>query len=198
MSPAGPDSLRLEARHHPHPLDYVQHLAYRYQSQLLLHDVMQTAMIVEPQDRTLEPDLQVRRAKAFFTGFVLGFRVADKFLPKDFFRYMRSTQSVDPSDDTPHGVHEAAAGIMESGARGYADAKPYHDLFEDWEDQLCPEVDTQPYLKPGFGLLVSMMRVAEAEHGLESMAQLLDNAPPDGLNWDNEFKKLMDNGDFSD
>lgn len=193
LSSIGPDLLRLEAHRYKGPERYLEVLAKRSSGMNLLRYFQEIAIAIEPRDRVLGADPHLETASAFFTGAVFGVRIATGFLPGQTLRNMPNVPitKLSENEDALQAVHDTVSDILDCSERGYAAASAYHELFEEWEDVVCPDVAKQPFLKRGFGLVIYMMQEAQKAVEVAELQAQYDAIPPDGANWDSEFIELF-------
>jgi hypothetical protein len=163
--------------------------------------ITELGKIIEPLDKVLGVDKELPVARAFRTGGLLGLRVAETCVD-DIDHALLSVAFVpeyeSPDDDKHHLRHAWSETIVHLGLEAYAKVDNQFDpLFDEWEDQLVPDVRGQRYLRSGFGLPISYLYARDranqdAQHAaelaeMEAQATILDQ----GFDWDAEFSKLF-------
>lgn len=153
------------------------------------------ASIVEPVDRALGIDKAQPVAKAFHIGSLIGLRVAAACVDDvdAAFSGIAFTPSLEGEDSEDLNMrHAFAKEILSIGDEAYAGvAEMFEPLFNEWEQQLVPDVRHQRFLRPGFGIpmaYLSARRSLNHAADLEVIATQVAKVEMDGdIDWDAAF-----------
>lgn len=151
------------------------------------------SMVIEPIDSNGAFDENCGAAQAFFMGMILGTKAAG-LLSTEAVHDMRlaSLPKATISDDSDafNYIHAQGQLFMEKGIRAYAEAHHYHWIFDQYEDQLVPDVTKQHFLKSGFGMAMDMTNevslTSDIRKELSSELQSMDSLDWDS--WEEIFK----------
>lgn len=171
---------------------YPERLAREFSRSQVAAGLVQLALIVEPVDRVLGRDAAQPVAKAFGAGSLIGLRVAAACVDDVDMAFSRiallpSPESADDEDNL-HTRQLFANEIVNIGDEAYAGVQHiFEPLFDDWEQQLVPEVRYQRFLCSGFGIPMAYLRERYAENeaaDLQAMEAQIKAAEADGIDWD--------------
>ncbi len=196
--------ITIEKEMAPHPYSgshrcdrYLEELSERYSEKDVMVLLSGTAELIEPVDRDLGQDSDFPAANAFYRGGLIALRIAEGVLGEDFSEKIAECklEIADPSsDDEFEEFHQVASGLADIGAIGYEDAGAYRDFIEEIEDEICPDIRMQSYMRRGFGLIMHQMHkyleikqakeVAAREQELEGELTEVD--------WNKELSKLLE------
>lgn len=184
----------------PHRIEYyLQELAEAYEDTDAMTLLITAAELIQPLDRSQGGSDNLNASAAFCRGGLIGLRLAHGILGDDFSENITECKFdiVDADmSDTLEAQHQIASGIADIGARGYEDADPYQEFIEEIEDELCPDVRMQPYMRRGFGVIMYQVnKFQETRSYAEDMAALeifaREQAPD--YDWDKAFAEYLGN-----
>lgn len=186
------DTLRLEGIEGLGVTDYPNRLARRFRQSEIAAGLEQLAVIVEPVDRVLGMDASKPAAKAFRVGGLIGLRVTAACVDDidvAFSRIALIPSVVGPDDaDKLHIRQVFAKEIIDVGDEAYAAVEDrFLPLFDEWEDQLVPDVRHQRFLRSGFGLPMAYLFARHSLNQATDLANMeaqINAAEGDGLDWD--------------
>lgn len=177
---------QLEDTYSPQHLvdDATRELAQRHPE--TYETAREISMVIEPIDSNGTFDENCGAAQAFFMGMVLGARAAG-LLSTEAVHNMRLASLpkaiISDASDVFGFIHAQGQLFMEKGIRAYTKADHYHWLFDEYEDQLMPDVTKQNFLKSGFGLALDMTNeVSQTSDIRKELSSDLHSI--DSLDWD--------------
>lgn len=179
------------------PGEYVQDLISDLHRRPMFAALVEAAGEVEPYDRVLGFDEDTPTGMTFTTGGIIAVRLADYYLTgsqrQAISRYETGIAVSYEVEQPGFAEIQDSSGTahMELAAEGWRLAEPaFGGLFDAWEDDICPDVAKQMYLRNGFGYLIY---IASQLHQEQLRAELEDAATLaefDSIDWEDELAKL--------
>jgi hypothetical protein len=175
---------------------FIQSLTVRYNTNPWLVYINQMAQLVEPIDRDLGVDPDRSAGKAFFNGAIIGFHVISLCAPEEVRKKMIDVSIVERSDDPDplQRRHDVSSSLIDNGEIGNANVPELAELLESLEAEITPDVRYQPFVRRGFGVMMSILGRASAEIAKEEERQnfeTIEQAHRDGVDWDSELTRLL-------
>lgn len=177
--------LQTERHRFPSAGHYIEQLLANYSSDPWTSHIRGIAFTIEPVDRLLGYDQTFPATGAFLRGATLGMHVIRKCAPPEVQQKISELHRPDTTkgNDRLQRLHDSADQIIEDGGRGCAQTPELAALIESWEDEITPDVCSQPFVRYGFGILMSFLHEAD---GLVA-ADELRRADRDGVDWNAAF-----------
>jgi hypothetical protein len=192
LSPHVADVLRQEASQYTTPRFYLEFLQAKYRNTMPDRLLTAIAQAIEPADRVLGIDEDRPFGMAFYMGGLLGLRAVDEGAGRKILSRMPGTDvgmaDVKNIKDGGERSHKIAAGLIENSEIGYANAAPYHELLEDWEDALVADVGQQRFVKRGFGYIIFAATRTIAAVEADEMSAWVKST--EGNDWDAALSEL--------
>lgn len=181
------------------PDDYVSELIEDLKRRPMFATLVSVANEVEPYDRVLGFDDQAPTGMTFIAGGIIAVRLADQYLTAAQRQAIRRYEtgiavSFDVGDSGFADIQDDSnAAHMELGAQGWRLAEPaFGDLFEAWEDDICPDVSKQMFLRNGFGYLVHIASMLHQQQLRAELEDAVTRAEFGSIEWDDEFARLAE------
>jgi hypothetical protein len=153
----------------PTPQDYIRELGGKYGETAMFHTLKEMALMFGMFEIKQEPEYSKDASFALMEGLLLGMHVAATVLPGEVLEQIDNVEFSELTIGFPDRLTgqevEATDDTASRGMEYYEAAKPFHKLFEKWEDLLYAtdrhrEVHFMQYRKRGFGILLSAIAQA--------------------------------------
>ncbi len=185
-------TLRQEAAAESGIAAYPDRLARRFKKSKIAAGLAGLAVIIEPVDRALGMEESKPVAKAFHTGELIGLRVAASCLDDVDAAFsgigLVPTLEGATNEDKLHTRQLFANEIVNIGDEAFAAVEDtFMPLFDDWEQQLVPDVRHQRMLRTGFGIPMAYLFTRYERNrtaDLAAMESQISAAAEDGFDWD--------------
>lgn len=168
--------------------EYIRELGGKYGETAMFHTLKEMALMFGMFEIKQEPEYSKNASFALMEGLLLGMHVAATVLPGGVLEQIDNVDFSEltigfPDKLTGQGI-EATDDTASRGMEYYEAAKPFHGLFEKWEDLLYAtdrhqEVHFMQYRKRGFGIILSAIAQAAKLYAelLEIENSLILNEP---------------------
>lgn len=142
----------------PSPRVYLTFLERHYTDHKWTPFLKSFAEYIEPIDETFGVDPEQPAATNFYRGNIMGLRVIETAQGTPFLQHVIGAilnTDFAPGEVEPVTRRAAQAELMRSfGDAGLRAGDPNVEIANSWEDQICPDIRVQNYLRSGFGFML--------------------------------------------